>query len=87
MRTKQIILVLLISLSLFSCIPTDKTGEINIDRKIYIITVDDGNGDGILSITNYNAIEYLVYKSGGIEFTTTDGKEHYTTYDFSIREK
>jgi len=51
----------------------------------YVIRVDDGNDNGVLSITHYKAVSYEVMKNG-TKFVTTDGKEHFTTDDVMVKE-
>lgn len=66
--------------------------NINNDYKLqeilpkYRISVDDGNGNGILSITHYKSISYEFLGENGVKFITLDGKEHFTTYKTIIRE-
>ena len=87
---KRFLILVLIALavySLSSCEPSTR-GEVKEEKARYLIKVDDGLNNGILSVKTYEAVDFDYFHSGRtIEIIDTDGKSLiFTNHLITIKE-
>jgi hypothetical protein len=87
---KRFLILILIALavySLSSCEPSTR-GEVKEEKARYLIKVDDGLNNGILSVKTYKATDYIIHSEGRtVKIYTTDGKSLiFTNHLVTIKE-